>query len=382
VVAAVIAISAIAGCGSGVSGDSVVDVAGNPITTKTFNHWMYIAAKGQASQSPGSPVIIPDPPNFKNCIATLKKLIPTTTKTSEATLKNDCKQGFQQIRDQVLDFLIRSYWYQADAASQKIKVTDKQIQQAFQVAKQAQFPTDTQFQNFLKQTGQTLQDILYRVRVNQIYKKLLAKAGSTVTPAAIQSYYSAHQQQFGTPESRNLRIILTKNKAQAQQALSALQHGGNWQATAKQYSTDQSTKNKGGVLNNVAKGQQDQALDQAAFSAKANKLSGPVQGQFGYYVFEVTGIKAGTQQSLAAATPSIRQILTQQGLSSAQNVVDARAKKKYLSRTECRSGFVMNDCKGYKAPKAATTTTPGGATPAPTQTVTPTQTVPPTTTTR
>ena len=47
----------IAGCGSGVPGDSVADVAGNPITTQAFNHWMFVAAKSQQAQSPGSPVI-------------------------------------------------------------------------------------------------------------------------------------------------------------------------------------------------------------------------------------------------------------------------------------------------------------------------------------
>ena len=59
-----------AGCGSGVPGDAVVDVAGNPVSTQTFNHWMYVAAKSQAAQNPGQPVIVPnDPPNFDNCSA-------------------------------------------------------------------------------------------------------------------------------------------------------------------------------------------------------------------------------------------------------------------------------------------------------------------------
>ena len=55
---------AVAACGSGVPGDSVAVVAGNPITTQAFNHWMYVAAKGKASQGPATPVIVPnDPPS-------------------------------------------------------------------------------------------------------------------------------------------------------------------------------------------------------------------------------------------------------------------------------------------------------------------------------
>ena len=243
VVGAVVSVAVLAGCGGGVPGDSIADMAGNPITTKAFNHWMYVAAKGQAAQSPGSPVIIPDPPDFKNCIASLKTLAPARLVHGDA--QEPIASRASPARDQVMDFLVRAYWYQAQAATQHIKVTDKQVQTAFQTAKAAQFPTDSAVPGVPEQTGQTLQDILYRVRVNQIYKELLAKSGSSVTPAAIQAYYKSHLSQFGTPETRNIRIVLTKTKAQAQQALAALRGGASWQATAKKYSTDHEHEEQG-----------------------------------------------------------------------------------------------------------------------------------------
>jgi parvulin-like peptidyl-prolyl isomerase len=206
---------------------------------------------------------------------------------------------------------------------------------------------------------------MFRVRVNQVYSKLIKKANTTISDKQISDYYNAHTSQFGTPEQRNIRIILAKTQADAQNALNDLNHGATWKATAAKYSTDPSTKNKGGLLTGVSKGSQDQALDTAAFSAPAQKLSGPVKGQFGYYVFKVTSIKKGNQQTLAQATPVIRQILTQQGQQTSQSKVDSHARKKYVSRTECRSDFVMNDCKGYTAPKSTTQTTPGQQPPAP-----------------
>ena len=64
--------------------NSVADVAGNPISTQAFNHWMYVLAKTQAAQSPGQPVIVPnDPPNFTKCIAQVKAEIPTLAKTAD-----------------------------------------------------------------------------------------------------------------------------------------------------------------------------------------------------------------------------------------------------------------------------------------------------------
>jgi foldase protein PrsA len=330
-------------------------MAGNPVTLQAFNHWMYVAAKSQAAQSPGQPVIVPtDPPNFNKCIADVKAAIPSLAKQSDKTLRSDCSQLFTSLSTAVMDFLIKSYWYQADAARQHVTVSNADVQKAFESAKNAQFPTNSAYQTFLSQTGQTEQDILYRFRVSQIFQKLIAKYPTTVTPAAIQSYYYSHLSQFGKPETRDIRIVLTSTQAQANAAKAALEHGQSWQAVAKTYSTDPTTKNSGGLLKGVAKGQEDHALDAAAFSAPTGKVLGPVKGQFGYYVFEVDSITKATQQSLAQATPAIRTTLTSQMQSNAQNAVQNAAKKQWLSQTKCRAPYAMADCSGYKAPTTST----------------------------
>ncbi len=365
----------LAACGSDVPGNSVADVAGNPITTQAFNHWMYVAAKSQAAQSPGSPVIVPsDPPNFTKCIAQVKKQVPTLAKTSEKQLKADCKQLFTSLSSQVMDFLIKGYWYQALAAKLGIKVSDADVQKAFNAAKTQQFQTPAQFQNFLSQTGQTQADILFRFRINQLFQKLIARHTTKVTPAVIQQYYQAHLSQFGTPATRDIRIVLTKTEAQAKAAKAALASGQSWAAVAKKYSTDPTSKNNGGLLKGVTKGQEDKALDTAAFSAQVSKIGGPIQGQFGWYVYEVTKITKPTQQTLAQATPLIQQTLQGQQQTNAQTALDKQAKKAWLSQTKCRSSYAMADCSGFKAPKTSTTALPQ-------QTAPPSQQTPPTTTT-
>jgi foldase protein PrsA len=346
-------------CGSGLGGNDVATMAGNPISTGAFNHWMYVAAKGNASQTPGAPVIVPnDPPEFKGCIAQVRKQIPSLSKTTDKQLKTECGQLFTSLGSQVMDFLIKAYWYQAEAHRLGIKVTDAQVQKAFQTAKNQQFKTNAQFQTFLTQSGQTLDDILFRVRVNEIFKKLLAKHQSTVTPAAIQAYYRTHLSQFGSPETRDIRIVRTNNEAQAKAAKAALAGGQSWNAVAKKYSIDTSTKNKGGLLTGVTKGEEEAALDKAAFAAPKGKVLGPVHGAFGWYVFEVQNVKASTQQSLAQATPLIKQILQGQSQTSAQTAVDNQAKKQWLQKTTCRKAYAMADCKGYKPPKTTSTAAP------------------------
>jgi parvulin-like peptidyl-prolyl isomerase len=370
--AAVVAVT-VSACGSGIPGNSVADMAGNPITLQAFNHWMYVAAKGSTSGSTG-PVIVPnDPPAFANCVAEVRKQIPSLAKTSSSTIKSECGQLFTSLSSQVLDFLIRSYWYQADASKLNVKVTNAQVQQEFNTEKKAQFPTDAAFQQFLTQSGQTLDDILFRVRVNLLYQKLLKMHTKTVTPAEVAAYYNLHKSQFGSAETRNIRIVLAKDQADANAAKAALAAGQSWETVAKKYSTDATTKNKGGLLTGVKQGSQDAALDQAAFSAPVNKVIGPVKAQLasGYYVLDVVHVTPATQQTQAQATAQIEQSLTTQNQNSAQTFVDNAAKSRWMTQTTCRTLYSMMDCHGYKAPKTTSTSTAGSTAPA---TTTPTAT--------
>ena len=360
---------ALSACGgSSTPSNSVALVAGNPITTRAFNHWMFVAAKAQAAQSPGQPVIVPnDPPHFSKCVTQVRAQIPALKKVTDKQLVADCKQLFTSLSSQVMQFLITAYWYQADAHKLGIKITSAQIQTALTAAKKGQFSTAAQFQAFLTTSGQTLQDILFRVRVQQLYSKLLAKHPTAVTPAAISVYYDSHQSQFSTPQTRSMKIVLTKTPAKANAARSAVKRGSKWAAVAKKYSIDPTTKNTGGVLLNVTQGQQDAALSQAAFAAPVNKLLGPIKGQFGYYILEVTKIVPAVTKTLAQSSALIKQTLTTQLQSAAQAAVEKHAKNNWLSQTTCRAEYAMADCTGYKAPKttALGAAGAGGATPTP-----------------
>jgi foldase protein PrsA len=354
----------VAGCGSsGVPSNAVASVAGNPISMKAYDHWMFVAEMGNAEEDPGAPVIVPtDPPNFAGCIKQVRKQIPSLAKTSDKEIKSDCSQLFTSLSGQVMDFLIKAYWYQADAHKDGIKLTAKQLATAFTQAKKQQFTSTAEYTAFLKSTGQTQADIIYRVRVNKIYSELLTKQEQKVTTAAISSYYSSHKSQFGTKESRNLLIVRTNSDSQIKLAEAALKSGQSWAAVAKKYSVDASTKNNGGVLNGVTNGEEEAALNTVAFSAPLNKLEGPVKGTFGYYLVKVTKIKAGTQQTLTKATSLIKQLLTSKYQTAAENKVNATSKKNWGSQTLCSPLFSMADCHGYKKPKTSTSTTAAGST--------------------
>lgn len=350
--------AAVAGCGSDVPSNSVAAVAGNPITTQAYKHWMFVAAKGNTQGATTAPVIVPtDPPDFNDCLNQVREQIPTLDKTPDKTLKSDCAELFNTLNGQVLDFLIKSYWYQAQAHALGIKETNKQVLSALATAQKQEFPTPAAFAAFLTSTGQTLADVKYRVLVNQLYAALLKRYTQQVTPAKIAAYYTSHASSFGTHETRNIRIIRNTSEKQVLAAKAALQSGQSWTVVAKKYSIDSATKDTGGLLVDVANGEVEHALNAAAFAAPVNKLEGPIHGTFGWYVFEVTKSTPATTEPLAKATPSIRQLLAGQYQTASENELNAAVKKSFGDKTFCREDYSMADCNGYKAP-ATTTTTP------------------------
>ena len=367
----------VAGCG-GVPGNAVAEVDGTAIQKDDFDHWLTVAAKSGGQSGSAAP----KPPDYAACVNQKRKTTPKPAKgqpkVTDSQLKAQCKQEYDALRDQVLQLLISFEWIEGEADQQNIKVTDSEVKKSFDKQKKEAFPKDADFQKFLKDSGQTEEDILKRVRLDTLSNKIrekVTKGEDKVTDAQIEEYYNKNKARFAQPERRDLRIVLTKGKAKAEAAKKALDSGQSFKSVAKKYSIDQASKSQGGKLPAVAKGQQEKALDDAIFKAKKGELVGPVKTQFGYYVFEVTGVTKASQQSLEQAKPTIKQTLASQNQQKALDKFIKSFRKRWKAKTDCQDGYRTQDCKN--APKATPTptpTAPAGAQPEqvqPTATATP-----------
>jgi parvulin-like peptidyl-prolyl isomerase len=353
--AVLFAVMSLVACG-GIPGNAVVDVAGNPITKSTFSHWLVVAAAAGTAREGGKPVP-PDPPRYTQCIAHEKAAAGTAAKglssPTEAQLKKQCEQQYTTLRQEVLGFLISSEWVLGESGSLGVKATDAEVKKRFEQIKTQQFTKPADFEKFLASSGQTVSDLLLRVKLNLLSQKIqqkVANSKTTISQTVIEKYYNANKQRFGTPEHRSVEIILTKSEPQAKKAKQEVQSGQSFASVAKRVSIDPTSKANGGLLVAI-KGQQEPSLDTAMFSAAVNVLSGPVKTPFGFYVLEVKSITAGTQQTLAQAQASIKQQLTATAQQAALSKFVKNFKKKWTSKTDCRAGFVVLDCKQYKAPK-------------------------------
>src|SRR5215211_512518 len=371
----VVAIALAACGGSSLPANSVATVGAPSITHNDFNHWLRIAAissQGQSDPDVASgkkTAEIPDPPDFKQCIAKKTASAPKPAKgqpaPTTAQFKQQCQTEYNGLRDQVLQFLISAQWIVGEADDQDVKVTDAEVEKQFETTKKQSFPKEADFQKFLKSSGMGLEDLKFRVRVQALSDKLrtkVTKGKDTVTDAQVKQYYDKNKSRFAQPERRDLLIVLTKTKAKADTALSALKGGQGFKKVAKKYSIDQASKNQGGKLLAVAKGQQEKSLDDAVFKASKGKLSGPIKTQFGYYVFKVTKVTKASQQTLTQATPTIKQLLQSQNQQKALDSFVKDFQKRWKDKTNCRHGFVTQDCKNAPKPKSTSTVPPGGAT--------------------
>jgi foldase protein PrsA len=338
-------------------GDALVQVSGKSITKSAFEHWIKVAASTSALGAGEKPAL-PEPPNYTVCIAHLAATSPKPAKgqkaPTHAQLKSECEQEYKSLQAEVLGFLISSQWVLGEAEALGVKISDAQVKKEFAKIKSAQFPKVAEFEKFLATSGESVSDLLLRVKLQALSSKIqkqVIKNKSKVSEAQITKYYNENKSRYGTPEKRSVRIILTKTEAQAASAKKQVEAGKDFAAVAKKVSIDPTSKAKGGLLTEVVKGEEEKALDTAIFSASKGVLGGPIKTPFGYYVYEVVSVSKGSQQSLSQVKSTIKEQLVSTNEQSALSKFVAGFKKKWQAKTECRSGYVVADCKGYKAPK-------------------------------
>ena len=360
--------AAVSGCGDDVPPSAVAKVGDSTISKDEFDRWYKNAAAG-ASQ--GGQAVAPDPPDFEKCVAGLKEQpVPEGAgKPTEDALQKQCEQQYEDLRDQVMQFLIQAEWVQQESEKRDVSVSDEEVKKSFDDQKKQAFPKDADYQKFLKDNGMSEEDILFRVKLDQLQTKLTKKITedkATPTEEEIAAEYEKNKKTYATPESRDVSLVLTKTEDKAEEAQTALEGGDSFKAVVKEFSIDKATKAKGGKLTGLTRGQQDRDLEKAAFSAPKGELEGPLKAQFGYYVYKVDKVTPASQSTLEEATDRITQQLRSTNEQKVLNDFIKDFREKYKKQTECADDFRIAECNN--APEKEKTDTgpaPGGVPGAP-----------------
>ena len=239
-------------------------------------------------------------------------------KKSYQTQKRDFpkagSQEFQTLKNQAVQFLVQREQFEQQAEELDIEVTDKQVADRLEQIKKQYFAGDAKkYEKQLKEQGLTDAQVRKDIRAQLIQEKIFEDVtkDTKVTDKQIEDYYKKNKAQYSQPASRDVRHILVKTKAQADELKAQLDNGADFAALAKQHSTDTGSKANGGKLT-ISKGQTVAPFDATAFALKKNAISPPVKTEFGFHIIQALGdVKAAKVTPLKDVKESIRQQLLQ-----------------------------------------------------------------------
>src|SRR5918995_6435074 len=157
-------------------------------------------------------------------------------------------QEFQTLKNQAVQFLVQREQFEQEAESLDVEITEKQVNARLEQIQKQYFGGDKKkYEAQLKEQGlsdaQVRNDIRAQIVSEKIFEEVTRKV--KVTDKQVADYYAKNKAQYSQPESREVRHILVKTKAQADDLYAQLQDGADFSALAKQHSEDTGSKANG-----------------------------------------------------------------------------------------------------------------------------------------
>jgi serine/threonine protein kinase len=188
-----------------------------------------------------------------------------------------------------------------------------------------------------------LQIMLQQARVlAQTYARETIQPKANASEAEIDAYLSSH------PELSTSK----KNRELAEQMLSRLRGGENFEKLANEFSTDGS-KNKGGDLGWFGPGVMVSEFEKAAYALRPGEISEIVETQFGYHIIKLEGRRSVVKEGKPQEEVHVRHILIgdpsnpsgppKSSRDKAKEAVEQEKTEKLLEEIVARSNVALPD---------------------------------------
>jgi foldase protein PrsA len=276
---------------------------------------------------------------------------------AQAKLKKPPAPGskkYEELKEASLTELVEQIWIRGEAEEMGIKVTNKQVEEELAQIKEQSFPSKGAYEKFLKESGFAPEDVNNIVEV-QVLSKAIQEQVNSEAPVPSQSeisdYYEAEKaKQYTEKESRDVRIVINKDKAKVEAAKKELEKDNspaNWKKVAPKYSSDPTSKSKGGLQEGITEEFLKGELKEAIFGSATGELEGPVKFETNWILTEVVKLNPAKVKSLAEVKAQIEETLKQEKQQAffAEFVSDYQTK--WQSRTQCASGYEISQCANY-----------------------------------
>lgn len=219
------------------------------------------------------------------------------------------------IRQNLVNELISELLIKDRADRLNLTVSEAELREAVtRLKQQYNITTDEQFESSLRQSGLTRPEMETRLRDTLITNKVFARElrqRSDLTDPELRERYNREKEQFRLPERAHLReiVILRPESAakleeasqRAKEVGEAVRKPGTSFSSVAGTMSESGTRDKGGDLGEVAKGDLVPELDKAVFSAAGGTILGPIETKSGWHIILV-------EQRLPSEVPAFESV--------------------------------------------------------------------------
>jgi peptidyl-prolyl cis-trans isomerase SurA len=219
----------------------------------------------------------------------------------------EVEQRIEQMRLDLIDRLIEDRLILQAAYKQDIAVDQNRIKARIGQISQ-NYSSEEDFQARLMEQGLTLADIELKIKEQLLMREIIeqkVKSKITLKPQEITDYYSAHKQDFTSPEQRLVRLVVIKEQELAGQIEKQISRYGDLDFLAERHSLEITD------LGWVTAEQLRKEVADAIFNSQTGKLSTFLDSSSGLYIFEAKEIKPSQELSLFEAQEEISHFLSE-----------------------------------------------------------------------
>jgi flagellar motility protein MotE (MotC chaperone) len=173
-----LAVLSLAACGGGgLSGNVIAKVGDEPITKPELEHWMTTMLGGDyydVTSKVAPAGLLASPPGYTTCMAKLQAIAPKKEGKPQLTpeqIKSRCKQIYDAIKEQALNFLINAQINISEGAKTGVKISQSEIDKELTRLRKEQYPKPGALEKYLAEHHRTLADERFLLKLDLLNQK-------------------------------------------------------------------------------------------------------------------------------------------------------------------------------------------------------------------
>ena len=177
----------------------------------------------------------------------------------------------------------------------------------------SQFQSEEQFENTLKEMGDTREVVKDRLKDDIILKAYIEGefySNITISDDSVEAFYKENEEKFVSQDEVKASHILVKEESLINEISEKVKKGESFEDLAKENSDCPSGKS-GGDLGFFGKGKMVPEFETTAFAMDIDQISDPFKTDFGFHILKVTGKNQGGKQELTDVAQNIKRHLEQ-----------------------------------------------------------------------